>query len=45
VRENFGEIRIRWAAEPLITLCIRDLEGEVRLETSFPLADLTFTSP
>jgi len=45
VRENFGEIRIRWGAEPLITLCIRDLEGEVRLETSFPLADLTFTSP
>lgn len=45
LRENFGEIRINWGAEPLISLSIRDLEGKVRLETSFSLADLVITSP
>jgi len=44
LRENFGEIRIRWSARPLVSLSIRDLEGKVRLETSFPLADLTSTT-
>jgi alkaline phosphatase D len=45
LRENFGEIRIRWSAEPWISLRIRDLEGEARLETGFPLADLTPAPP
>jgi len=44
-RENFGEIRIRWNGEPLITLSIRGLAGEVRLEKSFALAELTSASP
>ena len=45
LRENFGEIRIRWSTDPLIIMSIRELEGEVRLETSFSLADLTSTPP
>jgi alkaline phosphatase D len=40
LRENFGEIRITWSAEPLISLFIRDIEGGVRIETTFPLSDL-----
>ncbi len=45
LRENFGEIQIRWGAEPLISLSIRDIQGKVRLETSFPLSDLTSAAP
>jgi alkaline phosphatase D len=45
LRENFGEIRIRWNAEPWIFLSIRDLEGKVRLETGFPLAELASRNP
>jgi alkaline phosphatase D len=45
LRENFGEIRIRWIGEPLISLNIRDLRGEIRLESSFPLADLSSAPP
>ncbi|UCF97345.1 MAG: alkaline phosphatase family protein [Spirochaetaceae bacterium] len=45
LRENFGDIRIRWSGEPAISLSIRDLRGDVRLETIFPLSELTFPSP
>jgi hypothetical protein len=45
LRENFGEILIRWSVDSLITLNIRDIEGKVRLEISFPLADLTSNLP
>ena len=41
LRENFGEIEIRWGPEPLVFLRIRDLEGASRGEASVPLADLS----
>jgi alkaline phosphatase D len=40
LRENFGEIRIRWSTDTEISLSVRDLAGDVRLETSFRLSDL-----
>jgi alkaline phosphatase D len=45
LRENFGEIRIRWGEEPQIELHIRDLEGGTRIETSIPLAQLALGPP
>jgi alkaline phosphatase D len=40
LRENFGEIRIHWHGEPSVVLNVRDVEGNVRIETRITLAEL-----
>jgi alkaline phosphatase D len=41
--ENFGTVAVDWQQpDPLVRLQIRDIAGEVVLQTKFPLSDLRF---
>jgi alkaline phosphatase D len=42
LRENFGDIRIRWYGAPSAALSVRDVDGNVRIETRITLAELAF---
>ena len=42
LRENFGDIRIHWYGAPRAVLSVRDVEGNVRMETRVTLAELAF---
>lgn len=44
-RENYGVLRIDWSDDPMVTLKIKDSEGDVQIETAFPLSRIQHSNP